>query len=87
MKLSNHSKERMKQRANVCRNQERFYRNALKNGLTINQIQNEELKKWIKSRIKYNSSIKIYHNWVFIHSRNSKQLYTMYELPEEFREE
>lgn len=87
MKLSNHSKQRMKQRANVSRNQERFFRNALTNGLSINQIENKELKKWLKSRIKYNSNIKVYHNWVFIHSRNSKQLYTMYELPEEFREE
>lgn len=87
MKLSNHSKQRMKQRANVSRNQERFFRNALTNGLSINQIENVELKKWLKSRIKYNSNIKVYHNWVFIHSRNSKQLYTMYELPEEFREE
>ena len=87
MKLSSHSKQRMKQRANVSRNQERFFRNALTNGLSINQIKNEELKKWLKSRIKYNSNIKVYHNWVFIHSRNSKQLYTMYELPEEFREE
>ena len=66
MKLSNHSKERMKQRANVVRNQERFFRNALNNGLSITQIESEELQKWIKARLKYNCSIKVYKNWVFI---------------------
>lgn len=85
MKLSNHSKERMKQRANVVRNQERFFRNALNNGLSITQIKSEELQKWIKARLKYNCSIKVYKNWVFIYSKNAKQLYTMYELPEELK--
>ena len=85
MKLSNHSKERMKQRANVTRNQERFFRNALNNGLSLKQIKDEELQKWIKARIKYNSSIKVYKNWAFVYSRNAKQLYTMYELPEELK--
>ena len=87
MKLSKHSKQRMKQRANIKNQkiQENFFRNALKNGLSISQVKDEELQKWIKARIKYNCNIKVYKNWVFIYSKNSKQLYTMYELPEEMK--
>lgn len=84
MKLSNHSKERMKQRANIksAKIQENFFRNALKNGITPEQVDDELLKQRLKSRVKYNSKVKYYKGWVFVYSRNSKQLYTMYKLEE-----
>lgn len=87
MKLSQHSRNRMKERVGIKSKpiQDNFFKNALNNGLSLKQIKNEELQKWIKARIKYNCSIKVYKNWVFIYSRNAKQLYTMYELPEELK--
>lgn len=80
MKLSKHSIERMRERANVSRHQENFFRNALRYGKDISQITDEKLKRKLQGRIKYNSTLKVYKNYVFIYSRNSHQLYTMYSL-------
>lgn len=82
MKLSRHSKERMKERANVMANQTAFFRNALDNGLSPEQVEDKVLKQRLKSREKYNSRVKFYKGWVFVYSKNSKQLYTMYKLEE-----
>lgn len=82
MKLSKHSIERMKERANVSSNQINFFKNALRYGLSVNQIEDEELKKRLQGRIKYNSKLKYYKGYVFIYSRNAKRLYTMYKLEE-----
>lgn len=80
MKLSRHSKQRMMERANVSRNQEKFFKNALQYGLSIEQIKDEKLKKELKNREKWNSRIKVYKGYVFVYSRNSHQLYTLYKL-------
>lgn len=80
MKLSKHSIERMRERANVSRHQENFFRNALKYGKSIAQIEDNDLKTRLQGRIKYNSTLKVYKGYVFIYSRNSHQLYTMYKL-------
>lgn len=87
MKLSKHSKQRLRQRANIKsqRIQYNFFKNALLYGKTVKQIEDIDLLNWVKARIKYNCNIKIYKNWVFIYSRNAKQLYTMYELPQELK--
>lgn len=84
MKLSKHSIERMKERANI-KNQkirENFFRNALRKGLSINQIKDEKIQNILKKRIKYNSQIKVYKGYVFIYSKNSHQLYTLYRMEE-----
>lgn len=82
MKLSKHSIQRMKERANIKSQKirENFYRNALKNGLSVDQIEDEDLKRKLKGRIKFNSQIKVYKGYVFIYSKNAKQLYTLYKV-------
>ena len=82
MKLSKHSKERMKQRANIksIHIQEKFFKNALLKGVSPEQVEDSLLKQRLKSREKYNSKVKLYKGWVFVFSKNSKRLYTMYKL-------
>ncbi len=84
MKLSKHSKERMKERVGIKskRIAENFFKNALMNGITAEQVKDEKLKQRLKSREKYNSKVKLYKGWVFVYSKNSHQLYTMYKLEE-----
>lgn len=82
MKLTKHSIERMKERANITSNQISFFRNALRYGKSIAEINDEILKQRLQSRIKYNCKIKYYKGYVFIYSKNSKRLYTMYKLEE-----
>ena len=84
MKLSQHSKERMKQRVGIKSKKiaKNFFRNALQKGISPEQVEDELLKQRLKSREKYNSKVKLYKGWVFVYSKNSHQLYTMYKLEE-----
>jgi len=84
MKLSQHSKERMKQRVGIKSKKiaENFFRNALQKGISPEQVEDELLKQRLRSRQKYNSKVKLYKGWVFVYSKNSHQLYTMYKLEE-----
>lgn len=88
MKLSKHSKKRMKERANIKSEaiQKNFFKNALKYGKSLNDCEDNNLIKFIKEKTRYNCQIKVYKNWVFIYSKNAHQLYTMYELPNELKE-
>lgn len=86
MKLSNHSKMRMRQRTNL-NHQERkgLFRKALDHGKSQNDIHDEKLKKYLeKTADKNNTKVKLYNNYVFIYSKNAKQLFTMYKLPKRF---
>ena len=85
MKLSNHIKKRMKERTNY-NHQERktLFQKALQYGKSANDIKDKKLKQYLLS--KPNCKVKLYDGYIFIHSKNSKQLYTMYELPDEFKE-
>ena len=82
MKLSKHSKDRMKQRVGIKSEKiaKNFFKNALKNGVSPEQVEDSLLRQRLKSREKYNSKVKLYKGWVFVYSKNSKQLYTMYKL-------
>lgn len=84
MKLSKHSKERMKERVGIKSNKiaQNFFRNALQYGVSPEQVEDELLKQRLRSRQKYNSKVKLYKGWVFVYSKNSHQLYTMYKLEE-----
>lgn len=82
MKLSKHSIQRMKERANVVCNQTRFFRNALLYGKSPSQITDINLKNKLKQKEKWNSKVKLYKNYIFIYSKNEKQLYTMYKMEE-----
>lgn len=82
MKLSSHSKDRMRERVGIKSKsiQENFFRNALLKGVSPEQVEDETLRMRLKSREKYNSKVKYYKGWVFVYSRNSHRLYTMYKL-------
>lgn len=86
MKLSNHSKIRMKERTNY-NHQERktLFQKALQYGKSANDIKDKKLKTYLMS--KPSCKVKLYNGYIFIYSKNSKRLYTMYKLPDEFEEE
>ena len=87
MKLSLHSKLRMEERAKIdTRNQKPFYANALKKGKSPNDLKEGFLKQYLLSKQRKKSKVKLYRGYVFVYSRNNKQLYTMYELPKELLE-
>lgn len=85
MKLSKHGKQRIIERAGVNSNQLSFYRNALRKGKSPGDINDERLKNYLSSKQTSKSKVKLYKGYVFVHSKRSKQLYTMYELPEKYR--
>ena len=88
MKLSKHSKERMKERTPFNHKERmKLFQKALVNGDSPNDIKDEKIKNYLKSKEKFNSKAKLYKGYIFIHSRRSKQLYTMYELPDKLKGE
>jgi len=86
MKLSKHSKIRLKERTTLNHAERRqIFRLALTNGICIDKVKNERIKRFMMSKQRYNSQVKLYRGYVFIYSRNSHQLYTMYELPNDLK--
>lgn len=88
MKLSSHSKVRLKERTDGLTYKQRkaLFRLALHNGKSPGSIKDDEkLKQFLMSKQRYNSKVKLYNGYVFIYSKNNHKLYTMYELPEEYR--
>lgn len=87
MKLSNHSKMRLKQRTDVERN--KFFslsKLAMKNGINLRHVPLEDgyLRKYMTARVgRYK---KYYQGYIFIFSMNSRKLITMYEANEVFKE-
>lgn len=83
MKLSRHSKQRMREKANLKSNEMMtMYKMAMKHGKRVGEIKDEKIKSYLAPKQKFNSRIVLYNGYVFVHSKNSKQLYTMYKLPE-----
>jgi hypothetical protein len=87
MKLSEHSKQRMKQRTDYNHKQRvRLFADAIMYGKSPNDFKdNKELRDFLLSR--KNCKVKLYKNYVFIYSKNSHRLYTMYKLPEKYIKE
>lgn len=84
MKISNHGKVRMKERTNLNHKERRhLFRKALDKGKNVQDIKDEEVKRYVKNR-ENNCKIKLYEDYLYIYSKNSKRLYTMYRLPEEY---
>lgn len=82
-KISNHAKLRMRERTELNHKERvKLFNNALSNGKSINDISDKKLKEFLLS--KPNCKIKLYNGYIFIYSKNSKRLYTMYKLPEKF---
>jgi len=87
MKISKHAKIRMKERTSLNHKERRIiFRLALSKGKSIQDIKDERIKRYMMSKRRYNSQSKLYKNYIFIYSRNSHQLYTIYKLPDEFLE-
>lgn len=87
MKVSKHAKYRMRQRTPLNHRERRqFFRLAMKHGKYVGEIKNERIKAYLAPKQKYNSRIVLYQDYVFVYSRNSHQLYTMYKLPDELLE-
>ena len=83
MKISNHAKIRMKERLSLKHRERRqLFRLALKKGKCIQQIKDKRTHDYLVSKQRYNSQIRLYNDYVFVYSRNSHQLYTMYKLPD-----
>ena len=82
MKLSQHSKIRMRERTNLNHQERRFlFRNALYKGKNVQDIKDEEVRRFVRSK-QNKCRIKLYKDYLYIYSKNSKQLYTMYKLPD-----
>lgn len=83
MKLSRHSKKRMRERTDFNHRERRqLFRNALQNGKSLQQISNIKIKRFVARKSK-NCKIKLYKGYLFLYSKNGHQLYTMYKLPDE----
>ena len=88
MKLSNHSKQRLRERTSLNHNERRkLFKLALIKGESIKQIKNDKIKRYLAPKQRYNSKIKLYKDYVFVYSKNSHQLYTIYKLPDYLKEE
>lgn len=82
MKLSLHSKYRMRERTDFNhRERKNLFKEALMKGKSPHDIKDVKIKAFLMS--KPNCKIKLYKGYVFIYSKNSHQLYTMYKLPDE----
>lgn len=88
MRLSHHSKLRLTERANIKKqNQKQFFREALNKGKSYGELPEGKLKNYIMERENWNSKIKVYKGYIFIHSKGGKTLYTIYKIPSELLEE
>lgn len=87
MKLSNHSKMRLKQRTEVERNKFlSLSKLAMKNGINLRHIPLDDgyLRKYMTAGAgRYK---KYYQGYIFIFTMNSKKLITMYEANEVYKE-
>ena len=87
MKLSKHSKQRMKERTNLNHDaRKNLFQKALQYGKSPTQLKEGPIRKYLESK-QWRCKVKLYNGYVFVYSKNTKILYTMYELPEKFREE
>jgi hypothetical protein len=87
IKLSNHSKKRIRERTNLNHKERRqLFRLAMLHGKCVQQIKDEKIHNYLASKQKFNSRVRLYQGYVFIYSKNSHQLYTMYKLPSELLE-
>ena len=85
MKISKHAMMRMRERTGLNhKNRRGMFRRALDKGKNIQDIKNKEVRGFVKCKQK-RCMIKLYEDYLYIYSKYSKQLYTMYKLPEELQ--
>lgn len=85
MKLSKHGKIRLRERTPLNHKERAILiNNILTKGKSPEQVKDNKLRSYLNSKQRWNSKVKLYEDYVFVYSKNSKRLYTMYKLPEEF---
>lgn len=86
MRLTIHSKQRIKERTGVSRKHDRskLFRQALDKGISAGETNNQVLKKYLLKKERH-CKAKYYKGYIFIHSKRGK-LYTMYEVPNYIKE-
>ena len=86
MKLSIHAKKRMEERTDInFKNYKAFFIGALRHGKSAGHLKDGKLKEYLLNKeATGNCKAKYYKGYVFIYSKNSHRLYTMYKLPDEF---
>lgn len=86
MKLTQHSKQRIRERAGVRSSEKnKLFKQALLKGISAGNINNEIIKKYLLKKERH-CKTKIYKGYVFMYSKNGKKLYTMYEVPNYIKE-
>ena len=86
IKTSKHSRIRMRERTGLNHKERNvLFRRALDNGESVKEVKDKEIKVYLASKQRMNSRVKLYQGYVFVYSKNKKQLYTMYELPERYK--
>ena len=84
-KVSHHANMRMKERTPFNHiERRRLFREALKHGQNAQDIKDPNLKGYMLSKKKH-AYVKLYKGYMFIYSKNTKHLYTIYPLPEDLR--
>lgn len=84
-KVSRHANMRMKERTPFNHKERRhLFREALLYGKNAYDIKDPRLHGYMLSK-KKRAYVKLYKGYIFIYSKNTKHLYTVYPLPEHLR--
>lgn len=89
MKITNHANIRMKERVKLNRKERKeMFRLALRLGQAPYNIKNNpELRQYLYSKENRRMRVKLYKDYIFVYTKRSKRLVTMYELSSKFLEE
>ena len=81
MKVSNHAKLRIRERTDLNHHERKnLFKSALEKGKSPQDIKDERIRRYLESKQR-KAKVKLYLDYVFVYSKNNKQLYTMYKLP------
>lgn len=86
MKITTHSKKRIRERVNSSltnRNVNSLFKNALKNGYSPSNFQDCKFKQYLMSHSK-KSAVKVFQGNLFFYNGSSKTLYTVWSVPEQY---
>ena len=84
MKISNHAKMRMRERTEMNHQERRkLFRHALLYGKSPGNLKEGVVRDFLELKEnKGGCKVKLYKGYLFLYSKNSHQLYTMYKCPE-----
>jgi len=84
VKISNHAKMRMRERTEMNHQERRkLFRHALLYGKSPGNLEEGIIRDFLETKEnKGGCKVKLYKGYLFLYSKNSHQLYTMYKCPE-----